>query len=94
MFTTAFLKGAAERAVKTFAQALLAVIGVGSIGFADIDWQAQLSVAGLAALASLLTSLINPSFTAGADQDIVIEQIEDPDLADDTPGKHAADAAE
>lgn len=65
MLTAAFWRGAAERAVKTFAQSLLAALAVGGIGFGDVDWGRILSVAGVAALVSLLTSLTNPGFVAG-----------------------------
>lgn len=65
MFTIAFLSGLAERALKTFAQSLLAVISVTGLGFGDVDWPLALSAAGLAALASVLTSVVAPSFTAG-----------------------------
>lgn len=64
--TAAFWKGAAERAVKTFAQALLGVLMGGATGILDVDWLAGLSVAALATLVSLLTSISQPDFTAGA----------------------------
>lgn len=66
MFGKAFWKGAAERAIKTAAQSLLGVLGVGGIGVLDVDWQAATSVALVAALASVLTSISNPDFVAGA----------------------------
>ena len=66
MFTLAFFSGLAERAIKTFAQSLLGVIGVTGLGFGDVDWGLALSAAGLAALASALTSVVAPGFTAGA----------------------------
>jgi hypothetical protein len=65
VLTAAFWKGATERAIKTAAQSLLAVLGVTGIGFGDVDWTASLSVAGVAALASVLTSIVNPGFTSG-----------------------------
>lgn len=65
MWTLAFWKGAGERAIKTFAQSVLAVIGVGVLGIHEVDWIAALSVAALATLASLLTSIGNADFTAG-----------------------------
>jgi hypothetical protein len=46
-----------ERAVKTFAQTLLGVLVIGT-GFDDVAWGEVLSVAGVAALASVLTSVI------------------------------------
>ena len=65
LWTTAFWKGAGERLVKTFAQVLVGYIVVGTTGLFDVDWQPALSVAGAAALASLLTSIGNADFTAG-----------------------------
>ena len=64
IFTVDFLKGAGERAIRTFAQTLVAyfVVGTSLIGF---DWAAALSVSGAAAIASLLTSIGNADFVAG-----------------------------
>lgn len=45
------------RAVKTFAQTAVALIGTGVVGFTDLDWVRILSVAGVAAVVSVLTSL-------------------------------------
>lgn len=67
--TSAFWQGAGERAVKTFAQALLGVLMSGATGLLDVDWVAALSVAALATIVSLLTSLATPDFTAGAPTD-------------------------
>lgn len=54
-----FMKDLVERAVKTFAQVLLGFIGIEGIGFGDVDWLKALSIAGLATLASVLTSIIS-----------------------------------
>lgn len=67
IFTLAFLKGAGERAVKTFAQTLAGLLAAGQLGILDVDWTSVLSVAGLTAVASLLTSVGNADFTAGTD---------------------------
>ena len=75
--TSAFWQGAGERAVKTFAQALLGVLMGGATGLLmggatwllDVDWVAALSVAALATVVSLLTSLATPDFTSGAPAD-------------------------
>lgn len=56
MFTKTFLKDTAERAVKTFAQSLAAVMTAGATGVLDVDWMNALSVALLATLVSVLTS--------------------------------------
>jgi len=65
IWTTDFWRGAAERAIKTVAQSLVAVIGVAGTGLMDVDWVAALSVAAAAGLASLLTSLSSAEFVAG-----------------------------
>ena len=84
MLTASFWKGAAERAIKTIAQSLLAVLGVTGIGFGDVDWIASLSVAGLAGVASILTSIVNPTFTAGDTVDTTDEfpDIDDPETVE------------
>lgn len=46
-----------ERAVKTFAQTLLAGIGA-AVMFDQVDWKTALSAAGLAALYSAVTSVL------------------------------------
>lgn len=66
IWTIAFWKGAGERALKTFAQALAALIVGNGIGLLDVQWGSVLSVAGLALVASVLTSIGNADFVAGA----------------------------
>lgn len=46
-----------ERTVKTFAQSLVAAIGTDASGLLDVNWTAALSIAGLAAVLSVLTSI-------------------------------------
>lgn len=55
--TGAFWGDTFERAVRTAAQAALGVVGAGTIGLLDVAWPTVGSVAGLAAVVSLLTSL-------------------------------------
>lgn len=52
----AWMKAALIRAVKTFAQTMVASISVGA-AFNEIDWARVLSVSGVAAILSILTSL-------------------------------------
>jgi hypothetical protein len=53
---------AGERAIKTIAQTALAVIAASElIGVLDIDWTAVFSVAALAGIASILTSVALPT---------------------------------
>ena len=63
--TKAFWAGVAERSLKTAAQTLIAVIGTGTLGILDVDWLTALSVAGLATILSVLTSVAQPEFVAG-----------------------------
>jgi hypothetical protein len=51
-----FWIAAGERAVKTFAQALVALL-VAGVTVLTIDWQQGLAVAGTAAVVSVLTSV-------------------------------------
>lgn len=55
--TKDWLKSAGIRAIKTFAQTAVALIGTGSVGFTGLDWLHIASVAGVAAVLSVLTSL-------------------------------------
>lgn len=65
IWTGVFWRAAAERCIGTFAQALLAVIGVQAIAIYSIDWPAALAIATTAALLSLLKSVVVG--TLGAD---------------------------
>ena len=56
MFEKKFLEATAERALKTFVQTLLALLGTDSIGILNVDILAAAQVAGSAALLSVLTS--------------------------------------
>ena len=65
MFTKQFLLDLTERALKTFAQALAACITTvaasETLGLGDVNWTAALSIAGLATLYSVLTSIASTS---------------------------------
>ncbi|MFI9200150.1 holin [Streptomyces sp. NPDC053048] len=57
MTTAAFWTATCERIVRTFAQALLGVLGANATGVLDADWPGALSAAGLAAVLALLTAI-------------------------------------
>lgn len=57
MFTKEFGLALAERSLKTFAQALVAVLVGAGTGLLDSDWAGSLSVAGMAAVISVLTNI-------------------------------------
>ena len=58
LWTKKYWADVAERAVRTFAQALVAMWEVGQLtDLADVDWVTSASVAGMAALLSVLMSV-------------------------------------
>jgi Putative lactococcus lactis phage r1t holin len=84
MFTQHFWTATAERAVKTFAQSLLALLSAMQLGILDVDWVTTLSTAGMASLLSVLTSV------GGAR----IGTAEDPSLLAPAPLQPAAQAVQ
>ncbi|MFJ1653529.1 holin [Streptomyces sp. NPDC088337] len=65
MLTRAFWKAATERAVRTFAQSTLAVLGAGSFGLLDAPWQAAFSTGGFAAVLAVLTAVATSGGSEG-----------------------------
>ena len=57
MFTWEFWKAALIRAVRTFAESMLAYIGTGAIVLKDVDWIAALSAGALGFVIAILLSL-------------------------------------
>ena len=57
MWNRKFWAAAGERAVKTLAQSSVAAIIAAGTGLVDTDWLGVVSVAGMAAIISLLTSV-------------------------------------
>ncbi|MDN5667049.1 MAG: holin [Renibacterium salmoninarum] len=82
MLKSTFWRAAFDRAVKTMAQAALALISTGALGIVDVDWLQVLSVSALAGLVSVLTSLAGTGGIPGTPQAL---------KADPAPtGKHVA----
>ncbi|MBC3178930.1 holin [Corynebacterium lujinxingii] len=80
MWSTAFWKQAAERAAKTFAQSLVASLGVGAASpIWDLGWVEALGIAGTATVLSALTSVAS----------LGVGDPLDPSLVDG--GRHRAD---
>jgi hypothetical protein len=77
-----FLIDAAERAVKTFAQTLLAYFGADALDVLNANWGNALSVAGGAVVLSALTSLL--SVRLGNSGTASMTEVVEP------AGKHAA----
>lgn len=57
IFKKSFFKQIVERAVKTLAQAAAALLVANGTGLLDTDWLGILSVSGMAAIVSVLTSV-------------------------------------
>jgi len=53
-----FWEDAAERTIRTMAQALLALMGTDALGIVGLDWPQMLSVAAGAGIMSLLTAIV------------------------------------
>jgi len=86
MWTRSFWKSTAERALKTFAQALAATLTVTVLTDTDLLWPA-VAAAGLAAALSVLTSL---GSTAVGDSDTPslvaeVDPVGDDEPEDDSP---------
>lgn len=62
-----------ERSVKTFAQAAVAILTSGAIGLLNVDWVTLVSVSGLAALVSVLTSIASGSTGKTDSASLVVE---------------------
>jgi hypothetical protein len=89
MFEKDFLEAVAERAIKTFAQAFLAIIGTNATGAISADMGGALKVAAVSALISVLTSFGSAQFGRGGPSlatesiapDLVINLPEEPKKA-------------
>lgn len=68
-----FWVDAVERAVKTFAQASVAVLSVDTFGLLDVNYIQWLSVAGLSSVISLLTSIASGSAGKTDSASLVVE---------------------
>lgn len=89
IFSTEFASYAGERMVKTFAQALLALIVVGT-AINEIDWLTALATAATAAVVSLLTSITAVTGpTVSSEGSTVSEANTEPLLTDEYQARHA-----
>lgn len=57
IFTRKFWLDTIERSAKTWAQSAAALLVGNGVGLLDVDWVSVLSVAGLAGVVSVLTSI-------------------------------------
>ena len=76
MFDSRFWIAASERAAKTFAQTLVALIGTGAVGVMDIDWLQMLGISATATILSLLSSVASANFGSHNGPSLADETIE------------------
>ena len=57
MWSKEFWQATLERAIKTFAQSLASLLTGDALGILDVDWGQSASVAAMATLLSVLTSV-------------------------------------
>ncbi|AJT67454.1 Holin [Streptomyces lydicus] len=65
--TSRFWAAAFERAVRTFAQTLIAALGLDTTDVLHVPWERGLALAGTAALLSVLTSVAAAAAGTGGD---------------------------
>lgn len=76
-----FYKDTAERALKTFAQSLLAAVGTGAVlpAVTDVDWAQGAAIGLTAAVISILTSIVSSGIGDNGSASLVPEIVnEDP----------------
>jgi hypothetical protein len=71
-----FWIASAERSIKTFAQALVALIGTTAMSVIDLDWAQMLGVSATAAIVSLLTSIASANLGPNYGPSLVDETVE------------------
>lgn len=76
MFDQRFWIATAERAIKTFAQALIALIGTQMVNIVSLDWPQMLGASATAALVSVLTSIVSANFGPNPGPSLADETIE------------------
>ena len=64
MFNSAYFKVLAERAIVTFASALVAVLGAGAVNLLEVPWVDALGTAAGAAFVAILASVAGGAATS------------------------------
>ena len=75
MFSSAFWRATVERAVKSFAQSLVAILGAAQVGLLDANWLSALSIAGMALLLSVLSSIGSAGIGESQDPSLVATKL-------------------
>ena len=75
MFTAVFLKATAERAIKTFAQTVLALAGTDAVKVLSVGIGDTLVAASAAAVLSVFTSIASANFGPGFGPSLANEEL-------------------
>lgn len=76
IFNKVFLLDSVERAVKTFAQVLLALFLTGKTDVLTVNWKEALAAAGTAVLVSFLTSVLSAGVGDKESASLVVKPVE------------------
>jgi hypothetical protein len=76
LFDSRFWVSSAERAIKTLAQTLVALIGTTAVSIIDLDWAQMLGVAATATVLSVLSSIASANFGKNPGPSLADETIE------------------
>jgi hypothetical protein len=76
MLDPRFWLASGERAIKTLAQTLVALIGTNAVGVMDLDWAQILGVAATATVLSILTSVASNGLGTNVGPSLTDETIE------------------
>ena len=90
LFDLDFWKAAAERALKTFVQTLLAGLGTAQLGVMELPWETALGLAASAAVLSLLTSLGSANLGKSVGPSLVGESTKPETVVVEVPAKTPA----
>lgn len=76
MYDLRFWKAAGERAIKTLAQTLVALIGTSAVSIIDLDWAQMLGVSLTATVLSILSSVASANIGKNPGPSLADETVE------------------
>jgi hypothetical protein len=74
LFSRAFLIATTERAIRSFAASLASLLTASGAGILDTDWGEKFSVAGMAALVTVLLAISGGTFGKGEGPSFIGEE--------------------
>lgn len=76
MYDLRFWKAAGERAIKTLAQTLVALVGTSAVSIIDLDWAQMLGVSLTATVLSILSSVASANIGKNPGPSLADETVE------------------